>query len=90
MSPEGDIHSISRAPARKRSNGGDGNSFDTRLRDIEITVAQMDEKLKHTALREDVLNLKIWILVSLIGGMVAAAGLAIAILRLVQPSGLAG
>ncbi len=37
--------------------------------------------MKHVALREDVLNLKIWILIGTIGGMVIAAGLALGIVK---------
>ena len=33
----------------------------------------MEQRLEHTALRKDILNLKIWILCGVLGGMATAA-----------------
>ena len=52
-----------------------GQNFDNRLRAIEIKAAKIEQKLEHTVLHEDVLNLKIWILGGVVGGMVTAAAI---------------
>ena len=66
---------------QKRVSGGSGD-HDVRLRVLEGDVRAVQEKLAHVALREDVLKLKLWVLGGVIGGMVIAVGLGIAIARL--------
>ena len=54
-------------------SGGDGG--------LGERMARLENQMQHVALREDVLNLKIWILLGTIGGMVIAAGLALGIVK---------
>ena len=56
--------------------------MDVRLRLLEGDMRAVHEKLGHVALREDVLRLKLWVLGGVIGGMVIAVSLGIAIARL--------
>ena len=63
-------------------NGGGSGDQDARLRVLEGDVRAVQEKLAHVALREDVLKLKLWVLGGVIGGMVIAVSLGIAIARL--------
>ena len=64
------------------SGGGGSGEFDQRLRDVEGHLRELREGMKHVALREDVLKLRIWVLGGVIGGMIAAVTLGIAIARL--------
>ena len=69
------IHKFSEAPPALTAppSGGDGG--------LGERMARLETQMKHVALREDVLNLKIWILLGTIGGMVIAAGLALGIVK---------
>ena len=57
-------------------NGGRGGG------DVKERLTALETEMKHVALREDVLGLKIWILLSVIGGMAVAASLALGIANL--------
>ena len=57
------------------SNGGDGG-------DLRERVAVIETEIKHLATKEDFQKLKVWVLSGVIGGMAIAAGLAVAILKL--------
>ena len=57
-------------------NGGNGGRFDDRLRDLEIKVSAIDERLKHTAT-------KAWVLAGVLGGMGVAAGVAVSLTLLI-------
>ena len=61
-------------PAHGGGRGGDG--------DIGERVAKLEEKVSHLATKSDVQEIKIWALKGVVIGMVAAASLAIAILKL--------
>ena len=65
-------------PARAKP-AGNGNGFDGGLGQ---RLARVENQLEHVALKTDVLNLKLWILGGVIGGMAIAAGLALGIARL--------
>ena len=62
------------------STGRNGNGVGNGR--LESRVAVLESELKHPATTADVLGLKIWVLGGVIGGMIVAAGLAIAISRL--------
>ena len=49
---------------------------------LEIEVTKIATKMESVATREEVLKLKLWILGGVIGGMVIAATLGLAIARL--------
>lgn len=67
-------------PSGSPTNGGSGNGGNnTRER-----IARIEAKMEHVAMKEDVLNLKIWILSSVIAGMLAAAGLTFTIIRVIS------
>lgn len=56
-------------------SGNGGSNYERRLTRVETLMESV-------ALREDVLKLKLWVLGGVIGGMIIAASLAIAIARL--------
>ena len=63
-------------------NGGNGGKdLDERLRHLETSVVRIETEMKRVALREDVLNLKLWILAGVIGGMLIAVSLGLAIAK---------
>lgn len=64
------------------SSGGGGSDDRSRLRNVELDVREVKTQMQHVALQKDVLGLKIWILIGVIGGMLTAAGLALAVARL--------
>ena len=72
----------------ERPGGGNGNGYDKRLRDLEQTVARIDERVQHLATREDLermqKNLHKWISSSLIAALIA---IALALLRTFIDSG---
>ena len=65
-------------PARE-AQSGNGNGGNTALRE---RVAHLESTMKHVAMREDVLGMKIWVLGGVIGGMIVAVSLGLAIARL--------
>ena len=69
------IHEFSEARPKITGppSGGDGG--------LGERMARLETKMERVALREDVLNLKIWILIGTIGGIVTAAGLAVGIVK---------
>lgn len=67
---------IRRTPSAP-GNGGDGGDYGERLATIE-------ERVKHLATKEDIQKIKVWCLSGVLGGMALAAGVALAVLRLVQ------
>ena len=71
-------------PMVRRPTGqdGGGNGHGQRLRTLEIEVTKIATKMESVATREEVLKLKLWILGGVIGGMVIAATLGLAIARL--------
>lgn len=72
-----------RRPMPSAGGNGDGTrDLDARLRAVELDVREIKTQMQHVALQKDVLGLKIWILIGVIGGMLSAAGLAFAVARL--------
>ena len=61
---------------------GGGSDDGHRLRNVELDVREIKTNMKHVALQKDVLGLKIWVLVGVIGGMITAVSLGIALARL--------
>ena len=68
-------------------SGTGPGEIDDRLRVVEGDVRAIQSTLQHVALREDVLRLKLWVLGGVIGGMVIAVTLGIAIARLFLRAG---
>ena len=72
-------------PTKNLSGNGGGNGSDGHLRSVEIDVARIDERVsaiqEHMATKNDVTGLKVWILVGVLSGGVAAAGLAVVAMR---------
>ena len=62
------------------SSVGGRREADDRLARLE---ARFDTEVKYLATKEDIQKVKVWILVGVLGGMIAAAGIAIGILSLV-------
>ena len=60
--------------ASSGDDGGAGNSIGERL-------ARLETKMEHVALKEDVLNLKIWILGGVIGGIMSAVMITLGIVK---------
>ena len=73
---------VSEFPKRTVQGNGNGGNIGERLRVLEIEVAKITAKIDHVATREDVLNLKLWILGGVIGSIALASGLVIAIIRI--------
>ena len=65
-------------PPRSSDDGGGGSGHDG----LEARVRALETHLSYLATREDVIRLKVWILGSVIGGMVIVATLALAVYRL--------
>ena len=67
-------------------NGHNGGRFEDRLRNVEIQLAKMETKLDtelgHLATKNDLTAVKVWGLSGVFGGMAIAAGVAMAIARL--------
>ncbi len=61
--------------ARHAGGGGNGN-------DLHGRVSALESELKHLATKSDVESIKTWALKGALGGMVLAATLAIAVLKL--------
>ena len=74
-------HSTGRAIGPSRSAGGDppGGPFGERLARLETKVERIE---KDMATEKDIANLKVWVLLGVIAGMIVAASLAIGILKL--------
>ena len=77
-----DYRSEAPAPAA----GGGGGTSDERLRALEIQLARVDERLRHLEgeLKRHFAT-KAWILTGVLGGMGIAAGVAVAIVKLLSP-----
>ena len=72
----GNVVPIGTTPSGSPGNGGSGNvRYGERLTRIEA-------KMDHVALKEDVLALKVWILSSVIAGMVSAIVITIGIIKI--------
>ena len=69
-------------PASGPGDGGGSGDHEKRLSSVEGAVRAINAHMSHVALREDVLKLKLWVLGGVIGGMVIALTLGIAIARL--------
>ena len=78
-------------PATERRHDGNGHNgggrgSEDRLRNAEIQLAKIETKfdteLGHLATKNDLTTVKVWVLSGLLGGMGIAAGIAIAIARL--------
>ena len=75
-------------PAAEKSHGGNGSGrgSEDRLRNVEIQLAEIrtkfDTKLDHLATKNELTTLKVWVLSGVLGGMAIAAGIAVAIIRL--------
>lgn len=65
------------AVALKSIGGGDGGggTVDTRLRDVEVQVAEVKTELKHLAT-------KAWVLGGVVGGMVTATLITLTVIKL--------
>lgn len=62
-------------------SGNGGNGTDTRLRAVENRLTAIETELRHIARKKDLETLKVWMLVTLLGGIGAAA----TIVRLIGP-----
>ena len=78
-------------PATERRHGGNGHNgggrgSEDRLRNAEIQLAKMETKLDtelgHLATKNDLTAVKVWVLSGVLGGMAIAAGIAVAVARL--------
>ncbi len=73
--PTNKVTPISRG---RSSDGGNGN-YGERL-------ARLEEQIKHTATKEDIQRIRVWVLSGVLGGMLGgmgvAAGLAVTIVKL--------
>ena len=67
------------------SGGGPGDGLDARLRELEIQAARIEERVssiqEHMAKKDDITNLKVWILVGVLSAIVIAAGIAATIVK---------
>lgn len=70
-------NNVSNFPGRQipNQNGGNGNGIDGRLRSLEDRLARVETDMKHLATRA-------WVLGGVVGGMGAAAGITLLIIRL--------
>ena len=66
-------------PLESKYKGGNGGGNGGDLRD---RVSKLEAHLHHLATKEDVANLKVWVLYGLVAGIVIAVSLAAAIIRL--------
>lgn len=63
--------------AKSRSGGDRPVATDIRLSRMESRLDSfLEREVKHLATKEDVQKLKVWVLSGVIGGMIAAAGIA--------------
>ena len=76
----GNVESIrpEQSPPTSHSGfGGNGNDFDTRLRNLEIQAARIDERVasmqENMARKNDITALKVWILGGVLSGIAGAA-----------------
>ena len=78
-------------PVTERRHGGGGHDggggdLEDRLRKVEIQLAEirtkLDTELSHLATKDELTNLKVWLLSGVLGGMAVAAGIALAVARL--------
>lgn len=78
-------------PATERRHGGNGHNggsrgSEDRLRNAEIQLAEiktkLDTQLNHLATKNELTNVKVWVLCGVLGGMGIAAGIAMAIANL--------
>ena len=63
------------------SGGGGGGVLDTRLRNVEVGMARVEERLEHVALENDVTRLKVWVLGGVLSGMVVAALISLTVVK---------
>lgn len=67
----------------RRSGGGGGD--DWRLRSLEERMARIEEQVgaikEHMAQKNDITNLKVWILGGVLGAIVIAAGIAATVVK---------
>ncbi|MDE0238920.1 MAG: hypothetical protein OXQ84_01800 [bacterium] len=70
--------------AQPGANGG-GDDFDTRLRALEIQMGRMDERVagmqENMATKNDITNLKVWILGGVLSGIILAALIAVTVVK---------
>ena len=85
MTPPPSLHAVSEDPPASTTDGPNGN--DRGGARLESRVSVLESELKHLATKADVLGLKIWILVGVIGGMITTAFITIAIAKLFLSSG---
>ena len=79
---------VSRLPTSKQSSSG-GNGVDGRLRDLEVLVARIDERVaalqkdvaENMAKKNDVTGLKVWILGGVLSGIIIAAVIAATVVK---------
>ena len=74
-----------RRPQRSNNQNGDGRGdedWGSRLRDVEDAVLVIQTKFENLATKEDLKDLKIWWLLGILAGMVGAATIALAVVRI--------
>ncbi len=68
-----------------RNGGGNGHDVESRLRNLEIQVTRIDERLRgiqeNMAKKDDISKLKIWILGGVLGAILAGASIAAAVVK---------
>lgn len=78
----GEVHHLERAesaPSRSRTGGGDGNG-----NDLHGRVSAIEARMDYLATKSDVESIKTWALKGALAGMVLAATLTIAVLKLFE------
>jgi len=70
---------------RGTTGGGNGNGFDSRLRDLEIQMARIEERVaamqENMARKNDVTAVKVWVLAGVLGGIGLAAALSATVVK---------
>ena len=76
---KGDSHK----PNPNAEPGGGGSGEDARLRAVEDRLTQLETRREYMAAKEDLQNLKIWVLGGVLGSIVAAIFAVVSIVLLV-------
>ena len=70
--------------------GSDGGGGGNRLHQLEVDVARIDERVKsireNMAVKNDITSLKVWILGGVLSAILVAAGIALAVVKLLPPA----
>ena len=80
-----DSENVKPFPQPPPDRGGGGNGDDSRLRALEVNMARVQERLENIkqnmAVRKDISDLKVWILLGVLSATVIAASIAATVVK---------